>query len=157
MGDLFCRQFQLLEKELELIDKTIRSHDDITKGIKNWAIVTWTASVGVGLSTNSLKPFLWLTAVIPVLFWLVDASYRRVQRTFIARQREISDFINSDTFRSAAENSTPFSFHLLKMRIVRPGWHNTMFGVMVFRTVGILYVGLAAFSILTWALSVLCL
>lgn len=147
---LFDRQYKLLEKELDLIDTAIRQLDDITKGIKNWAIVTWTASVGIGLATQPIRQYIWLTVVLPPLFWLVDASYRRVQRTFIARNEEIRDFVNSSAFREAATQGSPFSFELLRLRSKKGGWKNRMLGVMLFRTVGLLYVGLSALSILVW-------
>lgn len=107
-GNLFFRQFDILKKELDLIDAAIRQVDDITKGIKNWAIVTWSASVGVSVSSSKLKAYVWLTAFLPVLFWILDASYRRVQRNFIGRNRKIRDFINSDEFKNAAKLNGPF-------------------------------------------------
>ena len=82
---LVDHQFDLLKKELDLIDTAIRQIDDITKGVKNWAIVTWTASLGVTLATDPIKPYIWLTAIIPLLFWVVDGSYRRVQRRCVRR------------------------------------------------------------------------
>lgn len=39
----------LLNAELNHIDGAIRQHDEITKSIKNWAVVTWTASIGLAL------------------------------------------------------------------------------------------------------------
>lgn len=114
---LVDRQYELLEKELELIDSAIRQLDDMTKGIKNWTIVTWTAAVGIALATEELRPFTWFTAAIPTMFWLVDASYRRVQRSFILRNRQISDFVNSEEFKNAIREGTPFSFRLLSLRV----------------------------------------
>jgi hypothetical protein len=155
-GNLFLRQFDLLKKELDLIDGAIRQIDDITKGIKNWAIVTWTASVGVSLASNELKTYVWLTAFIPILFWLLDASYRRVQRTFIGRNREIREFINSDDFKNAAISEEPFDFKLLEMRTKSNDWKDKLLGVMVFRTVWVLYGGLSLLSIIVWIVVINC-
>ena len=47
-------QLKIFDKALELINTAIRQIDDITKGIKNWAIVTWTASVGLALGSKHL-------------------------------------------------------------------------------------------------------
>ncbi len=149
-GNLFLRQFALLNKELDLIDAAIRQIDDITKGIKNWAIVTWTASVGVSLASAELKSYVWLTAFIPILFWVLDASYRRVQRTFIGRNRKIKNFLNSDDFKNAAISEEPFTFKLLEMRIKSNNWKDKMLGVMIFRTVWVLYGGLSVLSIIVW-------
>lgn len=149
---LLEHQTKLLYKELELIDSAIRQIDDITKGIKNWAIITWTASMGVVLASEDLKQFVFLTAVIPFLFWIVDASYRRVQRQFIARNRDISDFVNSENFRNCIKEDNPLNFPLLKMRLKPRHWSYSFFGVMMFRTIGLLYVGLIVISVLIWVI-----
>ncbi len=143
-------QTKLLYKELDLIDSAIRQIDEITKGIKNWAIVTWTASLGAALASDELKQFIFLTALIPMLFWIVDGSYRRVQRQFIARNRAIRDFVNSDEFKNCIQESIPFDFPLLEMRIKPKHWSYSLLGVLIFRTIGLLYIGLIVISILVW-------
>jgi len=143
-------QFDLLKKELDLIDTAIRQIDDITKGIKNWAIVTWTAALGVALVTDQLKQCIWVTAIIPLLFWLLDGSYRRVQRTFIIRNREISIYVNSDDFKSDIQSENGLTFSLLQMRKKSTRWKDCMLGVLLFRTVSLLYIGLAVISFFTW-------
>src|SRR5215470_4635923 len=80
---VFARQFELLKLEMTLIDSAIRAQDDITKSIKNWAIVTWTASIGFAVAQAPLKRFVWVTVFVPIAFWLVDTAFRRVQRSFI--------------------------------------------------------------------------
>ncbi len=147
---LVDHQFDLLKKELDLIDTAIRQIDDITKGVKNWAIVTWTASLGVTLATDPIKPYIWLTAIIPLLFWVVDGSYRRVQRSFITRNREISEYVNSQSFKSAIQTGKSLDFALLRMRTKDSDWRNSMIGVLLFRTVGALYAGLMAISLISW-------
>ena len=52
---VFDAQYKLLKMELDLVNSTIRQQDDITKGIKNWAIVTWSASAGLCASTETLQ------------------------------------------------------------------------------------------------------
>jgi hypothetical protein len=120
---LFDIQLELLSNELKSIDGAIRQHDEITKSIKNWAVVTWTGSLGVALSQEALRPFIWLTAVVPLVFWLVDGSFRRIQRSFIARIQEIAAYLNSPAFRSAAESGSaldiPTSCHARKDRQVQ--------------------------------------
>ena len=58
---LFDIQLELLTNELNAIGSAIRQHDEITKSIKGWAVVTWTASLRVALKESQLQPFLWLT------------------------------------------------------------------------------------------------
>ncbi|MEO0968041.1 MAG: hypothetical protein AAFX80_06770 [Cyanobacteria bacterium J06639_18] len=139
-----------MKKELEHVDGAIRQHDDITKSIKNWAILTWTASIGFALKDKNLLPFIGLTAIIPVVFWVVDGSFRRIQRSFISRTQQISSFVNSDEFITAAQNGTPFKFDLLVMRHRSRAFKNTLLGTMLFRSVSLLYFGLAMCSIIIW-------
>lgn len=132
---LLERQLALLDKELDLVDSSIRQIDQITTSIKNWAIVTWTAAVGVALATPRLQPFVWLTAAIPLLFWLVDGSYRKVQRSFILRSREIRHLVNSEAFKAAVADGTPLDFELLVMRTKSSDPRELLVSVMLLRTV----------------------
>ena len=84
--------------------------------VKNWAIVIWTASIGFALKNPNLHPFVWLTAVIPIVFWIVDGSFRRIQRSFISRVQQISQFVNSQEFKEAAANGAAMDFPLFLMR-----------------------------------------
>ena len=106
----FDTQFELLKIELDLVNKAIGQQDEITKSIKNWSIVTWTASIGLAVSQPRLHPFLWLTAVIPFLFWFVDASFRRIQRSFIVRVKDIADYVNSSPFQNSVQSGAPIEF-----------------------------------------------
>ena len=131
---VFDRQFELLKLELTLIDSAIRSLDEITKNVKQWAIVAWTGSVGLAFGDPMLKSAIWATAFVPLAFWLLDSSFRRVQRTFIVRNRNISDFINGGAFIEAAQSERAFEFPLMRMRD-KGGRKTSWFAVMTFRTV----------------------
>jgi hypothetical protein len=140
----------MLNAELNHIGGAIRQHDEITKSIKNWAVVTWTASIGLSLKETGLHPFIWMTAIVPLVFWIVDGSFRRIQRTFIARVREIADYVNSSTFRLAAEKGSPLDFPLLLMRRKTADFKDTHLGAMLFRSVSLFYLGLALCSLAVW-------
>ncbi len=142
-------KYTLLVKELDLIDSSIRQMDDITKGIKEWSIGTWTASIGFSLVTDELKTYIALTAIIPFLFWLVDASYRRVQSQFIDRHGEIQSFINSNEFESFVRGESDFA--VMKMRVNKSPLLGLL-TVMSFWTVGFLYLGQIGVSLLLWKL-----
>jgi hypothetical protein len=114
---LFSKQMELLKLQLTLIDNAIRQLDEITKSVKNWAIVAWTGSVGIALATPELRPYLGLSGILPLLFWVVDGSYRRVQRTFIVRVSQISEYINGAEFKRCAATETAMDFALLEMRV----------------------------------------
>lgn len=149
---LFDIQLELLTNELKSIDGAIRQHDEITKTVKNWAVVTWTASIGFALKEPSLRPFIWLTAVVPLVFWIVDGSFRRIQRSFIARIEEISRYVNSSAFKDAASSGGSIDIPLLSMRVKVKRFRNTLLGTMCFRSVALLYVGLAVCSVVAWYL-----
>jgi hypothetical protein len=136
---------------MTLIDSAIRSQDDIMKSIKNWAIVTWTASVGFAVANPSLKTFVWATALVGVAFWIVDGSFRRIQRTFIVRVQEIAAFINSSSFTTAAASGAAIEFRLMQMRS-KSGPKTSWATVMRFRTVAALYLLMIAGSLLVSAL-----
>ena len=148
---IFGRQFELLRLELSLIDSAIRSQDDITKSIKNWAIVTRTASIGFAIANPLLKDVLWMTAVVPLAFWTVHGAFRRVQRSFIVRLQEIADFLNSPAFAEAARSGTEAGFSLMQMR-AKSGPRTEWARVMLFRTVCALYLLMIAGSLLVWIL-----
>lgn len=143
-------QLEMLNAELSHIDGAIRQHDEITKSIKNWAVVTWTASIGLSLKETPLHPFVWMTAIVPLVLWIVDGSYRRIQRTFIARLREIADYVNSSAFQLAGEKGLPLEFPLLLMRRKTTDFKDTIVGAMLFRSVSLLYIGLAVCSLAVW-------
>jgi hypothetical protein len=138
-GNVFARQFELLTLELTLINNEIKSLDEITRNVKQWAIVAWTGSLGAALGNPALKPALWATAFLPLSFWLVDASFRRIQRTFIVRVEDIADYVNSPEFEASAAAQTPMAFELLRMR-TEQGVKTDWLSVMRFRTVATLYV-----------------
>ena len=134
-------QLEVLKAELKHIDGAIRQHDQITTSIKNWAVVTWTASIGLSLKEKDLHPYIWMTAIVPLVFWIVDGSFRRIQRTFIARMREISGSVNSSALQNAIEKGLPLDLHLLVMRRKTKDFKDTLLGAMLFRSVSLLYLG----------------
>ena len=142
-------KYELLLKELDLIDSSIRQMDEITKGIKEWSIGAWTASVGFSIAIHQLAPYIALTAIIPFMFWLVDASYRRVQTQFINRHKEIQQFINSKDFESFINGEADFS--VMKMRNKRNPIAELL-SVMSFWTVCFLYLGQIFVSLVLWRL-----
>ena len=119
--------------------------------MKNWAVVTWTASLGFALKEPTLHPYVALTAVVPLVFWLVDGSFRHIQWSFIARIKEIRVYFNSESFKLAAATGGAIDIRLLVMRCKNTGrFKDTLRGAMCFRSVALLYVGLAACSLAVW-------
>lgn len=97
-------KYDLLLKEIDLIDGTIKNLDDIIYKTKNFAFAFWGGSIF--LITKLDKPIadqipllIALTAIIPIMFWIIDYRWRKHLLLVSARERIISLFINSSEFR----------------------------------------------------------
>lgn len=113
MTSAFEYQLDILKIELDQINSAIRQMDEITKTIKERAIFTWAASLGIVLATKNLNPFIGLTAMIPIAFWIVDTEYRYVQSRFIYRNDKISNFLNGETFKQSFDEQKLINFDIL--------------------------------------------
>jgi len=113
MKSAFEYQLELLKIELDQVDSAIRQMDEMTKSVKNWAIVTWTLCLGTSLATTSLNPYIGLTAIIPLVFWLVDARYGEMQAAFIYRINQISNFLNDERLIKSFDEKKLIDFRIL--------------------------------------------
>lgn len=93
-GESLKYQLDILKMELESIDRIIARMDEITQTTKNWAVVTWTGSIGIALGSPDLRKYIILTAILPLLFWYMDAQWRRLQSRSIFRVKKIHEFLN---------------------------------------------------------------
>ena len=89
-------QLDILKQELDTISQIIGRIDGITQTTKNWAIVTWTGSLGFMLAREDLRQYIIITAILPLLFWFVDAWWRRLQGRSVYRTQQIRDFLNGE-------------------------------------------------------------
>ena len=89
-------QLELLKMEIETADGIIGRLDETTQTTKNWAIVTWTGSIALTLSEPTLRAYIALTAVLPLMFWYIDAYWRRLQARSIFRVAKIHEFLNDE-------------------------------------------------------------
>lgn len=151
---IFEHRFEILKMEIEIIEGTIRKIDDIGNNVKKWAILTWGGSIAIMLQEDALRPFLLASAVLPVVFLIVDARWRIIQRHFVFRMQKVSDFINSAAFKNATETGDFGSFTLLDpfgrshegdIEFKR---FSSFFHVVRFETVSWIYIGLVTLSIL---------
>jgi hypothetical protein len=110
--EAFHYQLDLLKQELQSIDQAIARFDDQARATRGWAIAAWTGSVAVTLNSASLKPYLALTAIVPVLFWLVDARWNSLLRRFLFRERKIRDFLNSEKLVQSFGQARLVDFHV---------------------------------------------
>ena len=160
MPTLFEYQLDLLKIEIETINASIRQMDNMTEKVKNWAIVTWAAATGATISQEKLQPFIAFTCFIPIVFWLTDTWYRRIQRKFIWRSRQIAQFLNDGRLERSFAQGSVVDFHLFDPSASRArgpdyqqfvNWRK----VMMFRSLSILYIGMSFMSLLAAALKYL--
>ncbi len=155
--DAFAFRLEMLKKELDFIDSSIRKIDDIGNSIKNWAILAWTGAIAIILGKPELYRYVLFSAVPPLMFMMVDAHWRRVQRRFIYRQSVISDFLNS------AELDEAFQTRTLNFQVFDPiarkskqhldfKQYTSVRRILGYPTVSLIYIGLATLSV---AISVL--
>ena len=144
-------QLELLHAELAQIGAAIRRLDGLSASLKVWALAIWAVSVGFALKETALNEFLWMTALVPMTLWLVDGSYRSRQRTYMGRERDIADYVNTTTFRNAAESGTPLHFPLVLMRRRPPGFEYSRTAALLHLPALILYVTLILCSFGIWA------
>ena len=94
---------ELILKELDHLNMIIDRQDHFAHKCKNWALLLWGGSIVYiyGQADMDKTTLLYITLAIPILFWLVDATWRSTQRHSIYRTMEISNFLNSPEFRDA--------------------------------------------------------
>ena len=103
-------QLELLKMEIENINEIIGRMDEITQTTKNWAIVTWAGSIGLALGEPTLRAYIVLTAVLPLLFWYIDAHWRRLQARSTFRVAKIREFLNDERLVKSFEQKKLVGF-----------------------------------------------
>lgn len=109
MTDHFSNpRYPILLKEIDLIHDTIKNLDDILYKTKNFAILIWGGSLYLitehvevegAIAGVSKKDFLiYLTIIIPLIFWAIHYRWQMHLSMCSARERMISWFINSSGF-----------------------------------------------------------
>lgn len=95
---------ELLIKELDTIQVSIKNLDDIIFKTKNFAFLIWGGSLYV-ISDKlhiaddmHIGQFFMLSAIIPILFWAMDYRWRKHILQSSKRMKIISLFLNSEEF-----------------------------------------------------------
>lgn len=114
-GSLLEFQLDVLKMEIDQIQDIVGRIDEITQQVKYWTVFLWAGSISLIISSSNieLRNYLWFPAVIPLLFWMVDAYLRRRQRRFLFRNRKISEFINSKDLATSFNQKKIQNFILL--------------------------------------------
>ena len=150
---IFEYRFEILKKELDAIDSSIKKIDDLSNNIRNWTVLLWMGSVAVFLGDDSLRTWVILTAVPPLLFMLIDASWRKIQRRLVFRQNTIAEYLNSEEFEENVKSNI-FSFELLdplsrkEKTSIKFKEFTSFKRILRFPTISYIYIGLSVLSII---------
>ena len=150
----FRYQLDFLKLEYQSLNETIARIDGTTQTIKNWTLLIWAGSISFSLTREQdLRDYVIFTAIIPLVFWSLDAWWRRVQRQCIFRIELISDFLNSENLFTSFSEKKLINFHLIDHRARKYAnkkeliafssvWKTVWFG-----SVAAFYLGLSIMSI----------
>ena len=111
MNDEFQYRYDLLKQEIDVVQSGIRQYDGILFTIKGWAITIFSAFVFFAADKHQPK-FLIFCTISVVLFWLLDSTYRSIQRIYIRRYNEIEQFLKSPEFSQAVKERDIKDFYI---------------------------------------------
>ena len=113
----FQYQLDILSKEIDMIDHEIGRLDEQGRATRNWAILTWGGAIAAILSQlPEFRPYVFVTGIIPVLFWLTDTRWTHLMRSALYRLDKISDFLASEDFLVSFQESKFVNLRLLDPR-----------------------------------------
>ena len=129
MADTFSNpRYPILLKEIDLIHSTIKNLDDIIYKTKNFAVILWGGSLyllaqhvkveGVVGGIPKEKLLVYLTALIPIIFWAIHYRWQKHLSMSSARESMISWFINSPGFLLWLKEEDDVHFPVYDI----PGW-----------------------------------
>jgi hypothetical protein len=99
---LFNRKLTILFKEWDYLQAHIGRLDTMIFNIRQWCITIFAALLAA--SATLRMPALMLGCLFPILlFWLIDGTWKSIQRNYILRTREIEAFLASKDFEQACE------------------------------------------------------
>lgn len=156
----FEYQLEILKAEIETINSAIRQMDTMTEKIKNWTVLIWAAAIGAAITREELNNYIVFTAAIPLAFWFVDGWYRRIQRRFIWRTDQISDFLNDGRLTASFEKGEFVEFRLFdpagRKSRGDPEYQRfiSLWRTMRFGSLSLLYAFLVVMSFLAWIIKI---
>lgn len=92
MDELNSR-FELVRLELTELQNTVRAYDTILFQVKGWCVTINVAVAGFAV-TSGHRALLGLAAAVVVAFYMADAYYKSIQRSFIERSRSLGQSLN---------------------------------------------------------------
>lgn len=100
----FQFQLDILMKEIDLIDHGIGRLDEILLRNRNWGTTLWAGLIAIILRGETFdRRLLLATALIPLLFWLIDIRWKIALMQCSGRMKRISAFLNSEALKEVFE------------------------------------------------------
>jgi hypothetical protein len=88
-------RLQLWMKEIEIVQANIARFDNNGSNIKSWCVTTWSAVSAYSLSQRD--PAIALVGLAIIMgFGVVELTYRRFQKRFLARAAEMEEILATD-------------------------------------------------------------
>jgi hypothetical protein len=115
----FQFQLEMLSKEIDMIDSFIARLDEQGRAFKNWAILVWGGAIVAVLGQTALldlRKYIFITALVPLLFWAADTRWSYMLRRAVYRLEKISQFITGADFETSFEKSRLVNFWLFDIR-----------------------------------------
>lgn len=91
--DIVQYRLDWIDKEVDMLERKIELYDELSIKIKGWTVVSWFALISYSIKNNDWR-VAGFTPLIPIVFMIAEASYKRFQMDFILRTRHIMAFLN---------------------------------------------------------------
>ncbi|MBU7583607.1 MAG: hypothetical protein KAF91_11965 [Nostoc sp. TH1S01] len=150
----FKYQLECLKLELDLVDRAIARLETITQNVKNFSVVVWVASITIFLGQSELRKYVAFTAILPILFWFIDAWWVHFHRGSYLRIKKIQEFLNSEDLTESFKQQKLINFKIID--VLGSQYRGTqeyevytsVSRIMKYRELFYLYTGLAISSII---------
>ena len=124
-------RYQILIKEMDLIQSNIHNLDSIIYRMKNFAVILWGGALYLiaehlgeperSLSVDKIKLYLAFTSIIPLIFWIIHTRWQKHISMSSQREKILSYFINSPRFEAWLTGDSTVHFPLYDIC----GWYYT--------------------------------
>jgi hypothetical protein len=111
VNDEFDYKFDLLKQEIDAAQQGIRTYDNILFVIKGWAITIFAAFVVFATQADEPR-YILLCLLSVMMFWLIDVTFKIIQRIYRARYVQIEKYLQSDEFSLATKERSFKDFRI---------------------------------------------
>ena len=108
----FDYKLDLLKEELKTINLFIDKVDNICQTAKYWSLFLFVGTITVilGSKNHDINNLIFVAPIVPIIFWVMDATWRRHQNRAIYRSKKIASYLNSADFQDDVKNGKMDNF-----------------------------------------------